>query len=334
TGGLLLAFVVPGEVGTNRIPASSAVSTLENHFAGGIKHIGVVGRNHDWFSPSQTIFHIFDAMARVIDGPDRDVLGLHRALVPPTHQASACTCIDDVGIAWIRHNVSALAASHIVPMLPADVAIVRPASNRDCRVVLLCAVNLIEELIVGGNVVELRRGLVVLRRPTLAPIHRDRGTAVVAVDHALRIGGVNPQFVVIAMRSRQKLHAFAPITRAEQPSVQHVNGVNAFGISKNVSKVPGPLGETLIAVDLRPTISTIIRAIEPAALLGFYQGIYTIGIAPGHGNPNSPHEPGWQSVAFEMFPSNASVYRSVEPTAGPTTVQAPRSSLRLIQRRK
>src|SRR5579864_2382915 len=80
--------------------------------------------------------------------------------------------------------------------------------------------------------------------------------------------------------------------------------------------------------------STIIRAIEPAALLGFYQGVYTIGIAPGHGNPNSPHEPGWQSVAFEMFPANAPVYGSVEPTAGSTTVQAPRSSLRLIQRRK
>ena len=53
--------------------------------------------------------------------------------------------------------------------------------------------------------------------------------------------------------------------------------------------------------------STIIRAIEPAALLGFYQSVYTIRITPGHGNPNSPHEPGSQSVAFEMFPANTPV---------------------------
>src|SRR5438094_5868509 len=57
----------------------------------------------------------------------------------------------------------------------------------------------VEELVIGGDVIELRRGLVVLRAPGLAPVNADGGAAVVAVDHALRVGGIDPQAVMITV---------------------------------------------------------------------------------------------------------------------------------------
>ena len=113
--------------------------------------------------------------------------------------------IDDVGIARIGRDVAALAAAHFVPVLAGDDAVVGPAGDGDGGVVLLRAVDAVGPLVVGGDVIELRGGLVVLLGPGLAAVDGDGDAAVVAVDQALRIGGIDPQAVMIAVRRGQQV---------------------------------------------------------------------------------------------------------------------------------
>src|ERR1700751_1119900 len=195
------------------------ISALEYDFASRIKHVWVMGGNNYRFGPPLAVFHVFVAMPRVIEGPHGDVLRLHRPLVPAVHQTTARTCIYNIGIARIRYHITAFAPAHVVPVLAADVAIIGAAGNRYRGVVLLRTINVIEKLVVGGNVVKLGRRLVVLRRPACARIYADGGAAVVAVDHPLRIRRIDPKPMMIAMRRRQKFQSLAPISRAEQPGV-------------------------------------------------------------------------------------------------------------------
>ena len=64
--------------------------------------------------------------------------------------------------------------------------------------------------------------------------------------------------MMIAMRRRQEFQTLAPISRAEQPGVQHVDGIDALGIGENMSKVPGALREPLVVIDLRPIVAAVI----------------------------------------------------------------------------
>ena len=131
-------------------------------------------------------------MTGVVERPQRYVLRLLGLLVPASQHPFAGSGVDDVGIARIGHNIAAFSSAHFVPVLPADITIVCPAGDGDCRVVLLGAINVVEKLVVGGYVVELRGWLVVLRAPGLSAVDTDRGSAVIAIDHAARICGINP----------------------------------------------------------------------------------------------------------------------------------------------
>ncbi len=68
----------------------------------------------------------------------------------------------------------------------------RPRGNTNGGIVLLGAVDSVGELIVGSDMVELGGQLVVQRGPAFSLIERNAGTAVVALNHAPRVAGVNP----------------------------------------------------------------------------------------------------------------------------------------------
>ena len=153
--------------------------------------------------PPQAVFHVLGTVAGVVDGPDGDVLRLHRAPVPTREISIAGAGINDVRVAWIGDNVAALAATYVIPMLAADVAVVGAAGNANRAVVLLCSVEVVEELVIVSNVVELGGRLVVLGGPGLAAIDAHRRPPIITVNHALGINGVDPEGVMVAMRSGQ-----------------------------------------------------------------------------------------------------------------------------------
>ena len=161
-------------------------------------------RDNNRFRPAQAILEVFCAVPGGIYGPDGNVLLLLCTLVPAGEIASAGACINNVRVARIRDHIAALAAAYFIPMLAADVAFVCAAGNPHRAVVLLCAVHVIEKLVIGRHVIELRRGLVVLRGPGLAAIDSDGRAAIVAVNHSHGIRGIDPEAVVIAMRRWQQ----------------------------------------------------------------------------------------------------------------------------------
>src|SRR5215470_347607 len=59
------------------------------------------------------------------------------------------------------------------------------AGRRDCGVVLLRRVDAIGILVVGVDAIELRRRLVVDRRPSPATVAAHAGAAIVAFDHPI-----------------------------------------------------------------------------------------------------------------------------------------------------
>src|SRR5204863_9505200 len=101
----------------------------------------------------------------------------------------------DVGSIRNDSDVPALAPANVIPITDVDAAglAARPAQR---RVVLLRAADAIREMIGGDDVIELRRRLILLR-PGAAAVERHVGAAVVALDHALRAVGCDPEVVVV-----------------------------------------------------------------------------------------------------------------------------------------
>src|SRR5581483_2282005 len=81
TRGLLLAFVVAGEVGTDRFPMHASIGGLEDTFAPVIDSVGVMGRNDQRRSPLKTVLEIRGAIGVGQIRLHSNVLKLPSALV-------------------------------------------------------------------------------------------------------------------------------------------------------------------------------------------------------------------------------------------------------------
>src|SRR6185369_16537447 len=128
--------------------------------------------------------------------------------------------------------------------------------------------------------VELRRRLIHDVGPRRAVVGRDRGAAIIAIHHASRILRIDPESVIVAMRSAKRCESLAAVYGAIAGSIEDVNDVRIFGIGEEVCVVPGALTELAIVGGLRPGIATIVRA-EQSTLFGFNQGVNAIWIGSG-----------------------------------------------------
>src|ERR1700726_676834 len=102
-------------------------------------------------------------------------------------------------IAWVGDDKTAFTVARNEPILPADHAAVSATGDTDVGVVLLRAENVIREMVVHRDVVKLRGRLIIFRRPRLSAIGRDTGASVAYVANSIRIFGINPKSVMIAM---------------------------------------------------------------------------------------------------------------------------------------
>ena len=187
-------------------------------------------------------------------------------------------------------------------------------------------------MIVHGDVVELRGWLVVLLGPRLASVHRNRNPAIVAVDQALRVGGIDPQAVMIAVRRRQQLEGLAAIVGAERAGVQHIHGVHLFGIGEHVTEIPCTLAVAIIVVHARPRVARIVGAKQPA-FLGLDERIHAIGVRSRNRNSDASQVAFWQAIALQVLPRQAAIDRFVQAAARSAAVEIPRLAAYLPQRR-
>src|SRR5580692_7687123 len=105
-----------------------------------------------------------------IDRPRINRLILLRMPVVTSNLSAVRPGIHDQRVRRIRCNVPALATTHVVPIRTIDATFSTRAGNSYGCVVLLRAIDVIRKPVVGGDMVELRCGLVVLAAPAFAAI--------------------------------------------------------------------------------------------------------------------------------------------------------------------
>ena len=134
--------------------------------------------------------------------------------------------------------------------------------------------------------IKLRRRLIILCRPVFAAVDADGCPAIVRVDHPIRIVGIDPQSVMVAMRRVQAIKRFSAVNGAIQPGICRVNRVGILGVGPNMREIPRALPETVIVINQGPVLPAIVAAIQ-AALFCFDQRIDNIRIAARDGNADA-----------------------------------------------
>src|SRR5206468_6617458 len=121
--------------------------------------------------------------------------------------------INDVPVAWIRHDEATFAAARDEPILLSNSAPVGTARNADIRIVLLRAVNVVGERIVHSHVIKLRSWLVVLSRPVFAAISGDAGAAITRIGDSVRVCWIDPKSMMISVPCRHEVECLPTIYR-------------------------------------------------------------------------------------------------------------------------
>ena len=95
-------------------------------------------------------------------------------------------------------------------------------------------------------------------------VEGDIGAAVVALDHAPVVVGIDPEIVIVAMRGGNFGEGLAAIRAAPELEVVDVDGLGVLRIGGDVGVVPGPGDQALIVADLLPLVAVVVGAVEPA----------------------------------------------------------------------
>ena len=166
--------LVQAEVGRDALPAHALVAAAEHAVAADIERARIVRREHDRKGPGEAVFQVLGRDTRRFLGPHIDQLDLARAVVVALQRARAAGAradgadIDDVVVARIDGDEAALAGARIGAVGQRDHAPFRSARHGDRGVVLLRAVDAVGILVVDVETIELRRLLIVDRRPRSA----------------------------------------------------------------------------------------------------------------------------------------------------------------------
>src|SRR6185436_6699343 len=248
------------------------------------------------------------------------------AVVHPGEEAAVGAAVDDVGIVGIGHDVSALAPGGLLPVVERNSRSGRAAEDAQRRVVLLRAEDAVREVVVRGDPVDLRGRLVVLRRPGAAAVDRDVHAAVVRLDHAQGIAGVDPQVVIVAVRRADGGEGPAAVLRTVKLDVDHVDGLFVPGIGIDPGVIPGALAQRPVLVGAGPGRAAVLRA-EHAALLGLDDGVEVVGVARRDVDADDAESAlGQAGLVRQLGPGVAAVGALPQPRARAATLQAVRGT--------
>src|SRR5260370_13297062 len=120
-------------------------------------------------------------------------------MVVAGHISLVTARVDDIGIIRADCNVAALAATDFVVVGESDRTKRRAAGKRNGRVILLRSVDSIRHLVIRDHVIVFSCRLIINRRPALGAVEGHAGTTIMTADHTLRIAGIDPEIVIVAM---------------------------------------------------------------------------------------------------------------------------------------
>ena len=178
-----------------------------------------------------------------------------------------------------------------MPLAERDLAVVAAARDAHGAALLLASVDVIGELVVGGDVVELGRGLVVPGAPGGAAVDGDDGALVAREQEHVGLLGVDPEAVgVVAPGSPAESDEGLPAIRGlPGRDVGDVEDVGILRIDLDLREVSTAVREASIVVDLLPALARVVGPVEAAGLLRVEQREHLPRPRGRHGEADAAH---------------------------------------------
>src|SRR5262249_38316257 len=177
--------------------------------------------------PLEAVLQLLAALAHGHGGVDADVLGHARAVVVAGDDTAVLAAVDDLRVERGGGREAGLAAADAAPVGAGDAGGVQAVARAGCGAEVLHGPrDVVGRAVVRGDVVELAQGQ---RRgvPGSAAVGGNVHAAVVAVNHAPRVGRVDPQVVVVAVvRAANGLEVAAAVDALQQ---RHLRGPDHVG---------------------------------------------------------------------------------------------------------
>ena len=244
---------VARQVGADRGPAASAIDRLVEKLRREEEHVRIGGREQNRRGPHESIL--------AVAHDDRtDVRHVAGALVEARHFAAE----DDSRMQRIGRRVAVLLDADRMPLPKRDAAVVAARRHAGRSAFLLSTVEPVRKPVVGGHMKHLRRRLVVPGAPCFAAVDRDRRALIGGDEHDARVGGVDPDRVVVvaARRAFDRGERAAAVHRAIRRRVRGVDDVGVLRVDANVREVVAAAPHAALGVHLTPALARIVRSIE------------------------------------------------------------------------
>src|SRR6185369_13727624 len=227
--------------------------------------------------------------------------------------------VDQIGMQWIRRDVTVLFDTDGAPIAKSDGAVVAAALHSRRAALLLAAVNPVRKLIVGNDVIELRRWLVVPGAPGLAAVYTHHRSLIGRQQHDLRVLRIDPERVVIvsARRTFECRPRLAAISRTVSCDCRSVDSLFVARIDVDFRKVTAARPWPPVGADAPPRFSGIVRAINTTELRRIHRCIECIRIA-GSNCDSDASQPLFESgqPVCQLAPGVAAIRCFIEAAAG------------------
>ena len=250
------------------------------------------------------------ALAVCGDRKRRDVGSLTRGRIVAAQATAEARAVDDIGIVRIGNIVVAFIGANRMPITIADRAVVASARNGHAAAVLLSGINVVRETLIGCQVIELSRRLVVPARPGQAAVDSDGGALVARRGHVIGMQRIDPQEVIViaAGSTLDDLAVPAAIATAAERLADGVHHVRIVGRDRDAAGVIA--GERLFVVDPLPGGPAIIRAIQAAGFFRVHGGVDPQSVVGSRrGDADAAQRPRGPARSRKPGPAHAAILR-------------------------
>jgi len=301
------------------LPALAAVHRPEQHVATEVQDVRVERREQQGHRPDKAVSprphrlggHVLDLACAPVEA--RDLAAVH-----------------DVGVQRIGGHVAVLLGTDGMPLADSDLAVGAAAQDAGRSALLLAAVYAVGKGVVGADMVELCRGLVVPRAPRLAAVDRDDGALIAREEDDVGIVRIDPEAVVVvaARRAPQRAEGLAAVRGLPRHDVRHVHDIGVLRIDLHLVEIAVATPQALVRVDEPPPLAAVVGAVHSAAVGGAHYRVHAGGLAGRHGEADAaqPVLGGGQAGgdAPPRGPSIDGFVQAVVGGEGPGTADLPR----------
>ena len=177
------------KIGADGFPRVAAIGATNHHLHSHVHHVGID------FGEDQR--HSAQTAERYPGGrPHGQVLDCAGDAVEAAH-GTASAAVNEIGVERVGRDIRVLFATHRMPFAEGDLAIVAAARHAHRSALLLAAIDVVGDAIVGDHVVELRGRLVIPGAPRAAVVHAERRALVGGEHNDVRVDGIDPDGVIV-----------------------------------------------------------------------------------------------------------------------------------------